>query len=84
MLAVAVDDQDELAGGAADAALDRGAVALVVRMADDRRAGGGRACRRAVRRSVVDDDDLVPRRRRRQRGDDLGDRGGFVEGGNDD
>ena len=32
MLSIAVDDHDELAGGAADAALHRGAVALVVRV----------------------------------------------------
>ena len=42
MLSVGVDDQDERAGRLADAGLDGGAVALVVRMADDARAGGGR------------------------------------------
>ena len=52
--------------------LHRGAVALVVRVADDDRARGRGVRAGVVRRSVVDDDDLVPRagrgeRRRRPR-----------------
>ena len=37
----------------------------------------------ASRRTVVDDDDLAPRPGGGEIGDDLGDPGGFVEGGND-
>ena len=43
MLAVGVDDQDELAARVADAGLHRRAVALVVRMANDAGAGRTRA-----------------------------------------
>ena len=64
VLAVAVDDEDVLAGRAPDPALYGGAVSLVVGVADDD--GAGRRGVRAgiVLRPVVDDDDLVPRPRR--------------------
>ena len=60
VLAVGVDDQDEGAGRLPDAGLDRGAVAFVVRMADDARAGRRGALRRLVRRSIVDDENFAP------------------------
>ena len=86
VLAVAVDDQDELAGRAADAALHRGAVALVVGMPHHRGAGRCGALRPSPsRRAVVDDDDLAPRRRRRAaRATTSPIDVGFVERGNDD
>ena len=80
MLTVAVDDQDVVAGGAPDAALDRGAVALVVGMSHDQRARRLRARAGVVSRSVVHDDNLVPRRRLPERGDDVRDRRSFVVG----
>jgi hypothetical protein len=62
VLSVGVRDQDENTGRMPDAGLDGGAVALVVRMADDAGAGRRGALSRLVRRTVVDDKDLLPAR----------------------
>ncbi len=59
--AVGVDDGDILRGALGDAALERGAVAVVLRAVDDAHAAVLRRLERAVRRAVVDDDDLEAR-----------------------
>jgi hypothetical protein len=63
----------------ADPALDRRAIALVVRVADDARAGRLRDGAGAVGRSVVHHQDLVPRGGTGQRGHDVADDIGLVE-----
>ena len=84
VLAVGVDDQDEPAGGAADAGFDRRAVALVVRMTNHACAGRRGVGARVVARSIVDDDDFVPARGREELGDDRTNRRAFVECWDDD
>ena len=84
VLAVGVEDEDEVAGGVADAGFDRGPVALGVRMAHDLRASGHRRVRGPVARPVVNDDDFAPVGAGAQPGDDAADGTRFVHRGNHD
>jgi hypothetical protein len=84
MLAVAVDDQDVLTGRGADARLDRGTVALLIRVADHGGARAGRLRAGAIRRAVVNHENLVPRGRGLQFGHDAADGLRLVTGGYDD
>ena len=70
MLAIGIDDENELAVGIADTGLDCGAVPLVVGMRDHARTRGCGCPRRVIRRAVVDDEDLFPGRRGQERPDD--------------
>jgi hypothetical protein len=84
MLAVRVDDQDELPFCAANSGLDRRAVALGVRMPHDLRAGECRTFTRRIARAIVDDEDLFPRRLGAQTRDDVADCRFLVECRNHD
>jgi hypothetical protein len=84
MLTIAIDDQHELTGGTADAALHGGAVAFVVGMTDHSGAGVLRAACRVVRRPIIDHDDLAPRSGTPDRRHHGRNREGFIVSGNDD
>src|SRR5438034_19748 len=84
MLAVGVNDQNELSGGPSHARLDRRAIAFIVRMSDDASAGGRSHLARAVNGPIVDDEDFMPRRDTPQLGHQPTDRWCFIEGGDDD
>ena len=79
MLAVCVGDEHELGRRGADAGLDGGAVALVVRVTNHARAGGCGAHRRVVYGAVVDHQHVAPRSRRTKRRHHLADRVGLVQ-----
>ena len=82
VLPVTVGNQHPLTLRGADAALHRGAIALVVRVPDHARAGRRRGPRGVVARPVVDDDHFPPGRGAAERRDDLADDGAFVVGRN--
>ena len=86
---VGVLDDDDVAGRRRDASACRSTLAAVVRLEDGAvDAVGERAAQQldaAVGRAVVDHDDLKPRHGgAADPGDQLGDRGGLVEAGDDD
>jgi hypothetical protein len=84
MLAVGIDDEDELALRAADAGLDGRAVALRVRMAHHVRAGLHRPRPGRVARTIVNDENLFPSGLGTQLRHDIADGVFLVQRRNDD
>src|SRR5258705_8985963 len=84
VLAVRVDDEDEGTGRIPKTGFDGGAIALVVRMANDARAGRSGALRRLVPRPIVDDQYLAPVRGRAKPADEPANPGLFLEGWHND
>jgi hypothetical protein len=60
VLAVAVDNQNELARGVPDTGFDGGAITLVVGVPDDTGTSGGGRCSGSVRRAIVHDEHFAP------------------------
>ncbi len=79
MLAVRVEDQDELTFRSANAGLHCGTIALGIRVPHDQRARSCRPLTCRVTRAIVHDEDLSPRGLGTQARDDVADRVLFVQ-----